>query len=312
MAIELDPQIAALLGAVQIPPIGPDTLAAMRGAGLGTPAPPGEVDRQDHVVDETTGVIVRVHRPSGLTAPAPCVYSIHGGGYVLGDRGMDDLKFERWCTQFGIVGVSVEYRLAPETAYPGPLDDCYAGLQWVVDHHEELGIDPTQIGITGVSAGGGLAAALGLLARDRGEIALRFQLLDCPMLDDRQTTHSSRSEGLIIWSGESNTFGWRAYLGARYGTDDIPYLAAPARATDLSGLPPTYVCVGGADGFRDEDIEYALRLGQAGVPTELHVYPGAPHGVAMFVGTDIAERYTSDATAWLGRQLAAIRATVAA
>ena len=308
-SVELDPAIAEMVASVPIPTISADNLGALRSS-FATPVVglSDAVERTDHVIDTDTGVIVRVHRPRDLVGPAPCFYSIHGGGYVLGDRGMDDLKLDRWCQAFGIVGVSVEYRLAPETPFPGPLDDCYGGLQWVVDHHDELGVDPACIGIGGVSAGGGLAAALGLLARDRGEIALRFQLLDCPMIDDRQTTSSSRLDGLVIWSRESNTFGWQAYLGELYGTDDIPYLAAPARCEDLSGLAPTYVCVGGSDGFRDEDIEFALRLGQAGVATELHVYPGAPHGVAMFAGTDVAARYTGDATAWVGRQFDAIRA----
>jgi acetyl esterase/lipase len=217
---------------------------------------------------------------------------------------MDDPRFDAWCPRFGCVGVSVEYRLSPETPYPGPLDDCYLGLQWVHDHHEELGVDPARIGITGVSAGGGLAAGLALLARDRGDLPVQFQLLDCPMLDDRQITPSSRLDGLSIWSRESNTFGWRSYLGDRYGTDQVPAYAAAARAEDLAGLPPAYVCVGAVDGFRDEDITYAMRLNQAGVPAELHVFPGAPHGVMMFTGTGVARRYTATLDDWLGRQLA--------
>lgn len=308
--VELDPSIAETTGAIPIPTISADSLPGMR-MSFGTPAVglSDEVTRVDHVIDESTGVIVRVHTPKGLTGAAPCFYSIHGGGYVLGDRGMDDVKLDRWCAAFAMVGVSVEYRLAPETPYPGPLQDCHAGLEWVVAHAAELGVDPSRIGIGGVSAGGGLAAALGLLIRDRGQIKVRFQFLDCPMIDDRQTTSSSQLDELIIWSRESNTFGWQSYLGDLYGTDDVPYLAAPARAVDLCGLPPTYMCVGGADGFRDEDIEYALRLGQAGVSTELHVYPGAPHGVAMFADTAIAMRYIADATDWVGRQIAAMRAT---
>ena len=123
------------------------------------------------------------------------------------------------------------------------------------------------------------------------------------MLDDRQMTFSSRLDDLLVWSKVSNAFGWRSYLGDLYGTDDVPPTAAPARATDLSGLPEAYVCVGGADGFRDEDIIYAMRLYDAGVPTELHVYPGAPHGLAMFAGTEIAKRYAADQHDWLRRQL---------
>jgi len=169
---------------------------------------------------------------------------------------------------------------------------------------EEIGIDPHKIGITGVSAGGGLCAALALLARDRGEVPVQFQLLDCPMLDDRQVTPSSRLDDLMIWTRESNTLGWQSSLGDLYGADNVPPTAAAARAEDLSGLPEAYVCVGGADGFRDEDITYAMRLYGAGVPTELHVYPGAPHGVALFAHLEIAQRYNADQEDWLRRQLA--------
>jgi acetyl esterase/lipase len=242
---------------------------------------------------------VRVHRPVGLADPAPCIYSIHGGGYVLGSNAMDDAVFDRWCQDFGCVGVSVEYRLAPETPYPGPLDDCYAGLAWTFAHAEELLVDPARIGINGVSAGGGLAAALALLARDRGELPIAFQLLQCPMIDDRQLSTSSRYDDLLIWSREANTFGWRCYLGGLYGADDIPAYAAAARAEDLAGLPPAMMIAGGADGFRDENIDYAMRLGQAGVPTDLTVIAGAPHGVQLFIGTTPERRWARAVAEWL-------------
>ena len=191
------------------------------------------------------------------TGPLPCVYSIHGGGYVLGTYDDGRRRASTACARsFPCVGVSVEYRLAPETAYPGPLDDCYAGLRWTLRARRRARAStPTASASPGVSAGGGLAAALALLARDRGEVPVAFQLLECPMIDDRQTTSSSQLDGLPIWSRESNEFGWRSYLGDLYGRDDVPPYAAPARADDLSGLPPALVIVGGADGFRDEDIE---------------------------------------------------------
>jgi acetyl esterase/lipase len=304
----LDPEIAAMLEALPAIVVGPDTLEAMRGFSLAAAyEPSGAVTFEDHDVAPQGGsgpdVKVRVHRPVGIDGPLPCVYAIHGGGYVIGTYASDDLRFEHWCVSHRCIGVSVEYRLAPECAYPGPLEDCYAGLRWTTEHAAELGIDPARIGVMGTSAGGGLAAALALLVRDRGELALAFQLLECPMIDDRQTTTSSRLEDLAIWSRDSNEFGWRSYLGARYGTDDIPAYAAPARATDLAGLPPALINVGGADGFRDEDIAYALRLGEAGVPTELHVYPGAPHGVQMFATSDAARRWNRHESEWLSRQL---------
>ena len=199
--------------------------------------------------------------------------------------------------------MSVDYRLAPETPYPGPLEDCYRGLVWMVEHADELGVDPDNIGVMGLSAGAGLAAALALLARERGEVSLAWQLLDSPMLDDRQITPSSQQDGLPVWSRTSNTFGWRAYLGDRYGTDDVPPTAAPARATDLSGLPPAFVSVGAVDGFRDEDVDYAMRLNRAGVPTELHVYPGACHGYQLAAHAPVAQQARRDLVDWLGRQI---------
>ena len=302
--ILLDPEIERLEHLVPTRDLSADFLAEVRASlPLQFPELGDAVERSDHAVDEANGVVVRVHRPVGLEGAVPCVYSIHGGGYIRGTYDMDDAKFDRWCPTYGIVGVSVEYRLSPETPYPGALEDCYAGLKWTYDNAVDIGIDPNKIGITGVSAGGGLCAALALLARDRGEVPLRFQLLDCPMLDDRQITPSSQLENLVIWTKETNAFGWRCYLGDLYGTDDVPYTAAAARAEDLSSLPEAYICVGGADGFRDENIIYAMRLYDAGVPTELHVYPGAPHGVGLFPQTQIAHRYTADKEDWLHRQL---------
>ena len=244
-----------------------------------------DVVRTEHVVPGDPPVLVRVHRASHATGPLPCIYSMHGGGYVMGNYSMDDEMFDLLCPRLGVVGVSVEYRLAPETPYPGGLEDCYRGLAWTSEHAAEL------VSIPSASASGGSAPAVGSPQRsrwprtERGEVPLAFQLLDCPMLDDRQHTPSSQIDGLPVWSRESNTFGWRGYLGDRYGSNDVPCTAAPARATDndLVGLPPAFVSVGSVDGFLDEDVEYAMRLNRVGVPTELHVYPGACHGYQMAV-----------------------------
>jgi len=303
----IDPEIAARLATVPFPPIDEQNYLMLRSRAV-QPALSDAVRRVDHVVPADPPVRVRVHRATGAVGPAPCVYSMHSGGYVIGSLDIDDATFDRWCQWFGIVGVSVEYRLAPETPYPGALDDCRAGLLWTVQHAPELGIDPRAIGVFGVSGGGGLAAALALQARDRGDVRLAFQLLDCPMLDDRQQTPSSTVDGMPIWSRESNAFGWRSYLGDLYRTDRVPYTAAPARAPDLAGLPPAFVSVGALDGFRDEDIDYAQRLMQAGVPTELHVYPGLPHGVQLFTDAAVVQQATRDRDAWLGRQVARLRA----
>lgn len=307
-AVIVDPAIAEGIAAFPAFDFSPDGLALIRANRDAMSVPwdqlSDEVERYDRVVDEATGVSVRVHRPKSVSEARPCVYSIHGGGYVLGTNAMDDAKFDVWCRTLGVVGVSVEYRLAPETPYPGPLDDCYAGLRWTFDNAGELGIDPDRIGIAGVSAGGGLAAALALHARNLGEVSPAFQLLECPMIDDRQATSSSRRDGLPVWSREANMFGWQSYLGDLYGTDDIAPTAAPARETDLTGLPPALVLVGGADGFRDENIDYAMRLNQAGIQCELHVLPGAPHGVQVVADSAIAKRWAGYVEAWLRRQIA--------
>jgi acetyl esterase/lipase len=300
----LDRELREAFGAFELPVMDADTVAAIRSTPFPGPEHSDAVERTEHIVPGDPPVPVRVHRAKGATGPAATVVTIHGGGYVIGSYDMDDPVLERWCTELGVVGVSVEYRLAPETPYPGPLEDCDAALRWTHEHAGELGVDPDRIGIYGLSAGGGLAAALALLARDRGEVPLAFQLLDCPMLDDRQRTRSISSTGLYVWTAESNEFGWRSYLGDLYGSPDVPPHAAAARADDLSGLPPACMVVGSIDGFRDEDVEYAQRLNQAGVPCELHVIAGLPHAyqlAADAAGVQLAERCKDD---WLARQLA--------
>lgn len=302
----LDPDVAAAVAAFAMPVLSDEVVAALRGATAPPPPLSDAVERTDRTVPGDPPVRVRVHRAKDAEGALPCVFSIHGGGYVFGSCEMDDPAFDRWCPTLGVVGVSVDYRLAPETPYPGPIEDCYAALRWTFEHADELGIDPSRIGVRGVSAGGGLAAALALLVRQRGELQLAFQLLDCPMIDDRQTTVSSRLDGLPMWSHEANTYGWRSYLGARYGADDVPCTAAPARATaaDLAGLPPAFVSVGAIDGFLDEDVDYALRLNHAGVPTELHVYPHGCHGYQAAPTSAVARQSAADQEAWLRRVLA--------
>jgi acetyl esterase/lipase len=299
----LHPEIADVVGQLGLETLDTDTVALIRSFGFTTATLSDAVERTDHLVPGDPPVPVRVHRPKNVDGPLPCLYSIHGGGYVIGSYAMDDAMFDTLCPKLGMLGVSVEYRLAPEAQYPAPLDDCYAGLRWTFEHADDLGIDVRRLGIGGVSAGGGLAAALALLARDRGEVPVAFQLLDCPMLDDRQATRSSRIDGLPVWSRESNTFGWRAYLGDLYGRDDVPYTAAPGRADDLRGLPPAFVSVGSIDGFLDEDVDYALRLNHAGVHAELHVYPGACHGYQMAQESEIARQSRRDVEHWLARQI---------
>ena len=300
----LDPELQPVLHAFELPSIDAAGVAAMRGASFASPDLSDVVTRTDHQVPADPPVRVRVHRATTAEGLLPAIVTIHGGGYVIGSYDMDSPLLDRWCPNLGVVGVSVEYRLAPETSYPGPLEDCYSALRWTYDNADELGIDKERIGIYGLSAGGGLAAGLALLARDRGEIPVAFVLLDCPMLDDRQRTPSMRAEGLYVWGSGSNAFGWRSYLGSLSGSDEIPAYAAAARATDLAGLPPTCVVVGSIDGFRDEDIDYAQRLNQSGVDCELHVIAGLPHAYLLVPGAAAVQLAMHCMDDWLTRQLA--------
>lgn len=280
---------------------------AERAAALPAPKLSDAVERTDVTVPGPAGapdVLLRLHRPRNRTAEAlPAILWMHGGGYIFGTYEGEDLRFDGWVQQLNCIGASVEYRLAPEHPHPAAVEDSYAALTWLHAHAAELGIDPARIGIGGASAGAGLAAGLALYARDRRELPITFQLLIYPMLDDRQATPSS-GWPVPIWAPSHNTLGWRAYLGGRYGTDDVPAYAAPARATSLEGLPPTLISVGTLDGFVDEDIEYARRLNHAGVPVELHVYPGAPHGFdSMAPNTAVARRARAHMEDWLARQL---------
>ncbi|WP_223281317.1 alpha/beta hydrolase [Streptomyces antnestii] len=246
-------------------------------------------------------------RPSGLVGSLPLLYYLHGGAMVMGNAWSVLPRILReWALPLGIAVVSVEYRLAPGTPYPGPLEDCYAGLVWVAGHAAELGVDPDRVVIGGKSAGGGLAAALALLVRDRGGPPALGQLLLCPMLDDRGTTFSGRQmSGVDMWDLTSNATAWHALLGERRGAGDLSPYAAPARATDLSGLPPAYIDVGSAEMFRDEDVAYANAIWQCGGQAELHVWPGGCHGFDSLAPRSALSRDARAArTRWLRRLLA--------
>jgi len=225
-------------------------------------------------------VPVRVYTPVGpVDTPRPGLVFFHGGAFVLGDTRTEELRCLRYAADAGCVVVSVDYRLAPEHPYPAAVDDCVAALGWAVAHAGELGFDPTRTGVAGSSAGGALAAAVALAARDAGGPALAFQLLNYPVIDDRMDTPSMRAfDTTPLWTNRSNADMWDHYLGDDAARGDVSPYAAPARATDLSGLPPAYVLTAELDPLRDEGIDYARRLMQAGVPTELHTIPGACHG----------------------------------
>ena len=290
MPIPLDPEIAAALalaaeqaGPAELPPRG-DALAlrAMRDltaddAYANLPDAP-DVSRADYLVtaDDGNQIPLRWYTRADRAGSAAVVY-LHGGGMILGTLDSNERLVRHYVQLTGVPFLAVGYRLAPE--FPGevPATDCFAGLRWMADHAAELDTDPARIAVMGASAGGGLAAAAAILARDHA-VALARQILIFPMLDDRNTIPDPLLADSATWTYDQNYTGWLALLGAELGGPAVSPVAAPARLTDFAGLAPAYIEVGDLDIFRDEDISYAQNLMRAGVTCELHVYPGSPHG----------------------------------
>jgi acetyl esterase/lipase len=255
--------------------------------------PPGAPELKLIIVDPAPGQKGR-----------PALLHTHGGGYVARSAALAMNFLQTAAQTCNCVVVSVDYRLAPETRFPGSLEDNYTALSWLYTNADALGVDRKRIAVGGESAGGGHAAALAIAARDRKEIPLVFQLLIYPMLDDR--TGSSRPApphiGEFLWTAPSNVFGWTSLLGVPAGSTKVPAGAVPARVEDLSGLPPAFIVVGAIDLFVDEDIEYARRLIAAGVPAELHVVPGAYHAYDLLVPkAPVTARFTEYWTTALRR-----------
>ena len=249
-------------------------------------------------------LLVRIYRPIDAEGELPAILHVHGGGYVVGSVTTNHLSNIELALSTSALILSVDYRLAPETVAPGAVEDCYAALQWLHDSAEQLGIDRARTAVRGESAGGGLAAALALLARDRGGPAIAHQNLIYPMLDDRTCiTRLPAHLGAFVWTPQANSFGWRSLLGQEPGSADISPYAAPARAEDLAGLPPAFICVGALDLFLVEDMDYARRLIEAGVAAELHVYPGAYHGFDVLQDAPPVQQMKRDAVAALRKAL---------
>ena len=285
-----------------------DGLGKLRGNGVGQHV--GDpLSGQETVIAGPTGapdVRVLVYRPERRGGPSPAILSLHGGGFIAGTPDKTDVANARLATDTGAIVVAVNYRLAPETPFPGPLEDCYAALAWLFGEAEALGADRTRIAILGRSAGGGLGAALALLARDRAEFSLKAQFLIYPMLDSRTGTEDAPVDnpttGEFVWTRAANRFSWNALRGS----SDVPTERlghfAPALARDVAGLPATFIAVGSLDLFLEEDIAFALRLARVGVPVEAHVYPGAVHGFDAFPGA-LADEFNADLYAAMRRSL---------
>ncbi|GJG89374.1 esterase [Gemmatimonadetes bacterium T265] len=313
---------SAARGAVaQTPPfdLDRDTLPEFRSAVLAAYAqlaPPGPTPPEVRTVPGPAGapgVRVLVYQPAATRpagAKAPAVLYLHGGGFVVGTPDMMDAFSRALADEHGAVVVAVDYRLAPETPFPGPVEDCYAALTWLVAQADALGVDASRIAVVGHSAGGGLAAALALLARDRGVYALAGQVLIYPMLDARTGTPAAPVDnpttGNFQWTRPMNRFGWGA-LGGDAGPDAIPPERrghySPALAADVTRLSPAFIAVGSVDLFLEESVAYALRLSRAGVPVELHVYDGGVHGFDLFPGP-LREQLAADVRAAMRRMLA--------
>jgi acetyl esterase/lipase len=304
MALTLDPEIAAALAPMAgftPPPVG--DIAGRRAAwepiigaaGTAQPIPPDVTTSEHHATaDDGAQIRMRWYAKDGAT-PGSAVLFFHGGGYIFGHIDLFDGPVSRYVSASGVPMLSVEYRRAPEHPFPTPLEDAYAALRWLHEHAAELGVDPERIGVMGDSAGGGMAAALAILTRERGGPEIAQQILIMPMLDDRTTGPDPHIEPYLLWSYDDNRTAWPALLGDAAGGPDVPATAAPARVEDAAGLPPAYIEVGQLDAFRDEDLAYATTLSRAGVPVEFHLHPGAPHEFdSIAFDSDVARRAIAD------------------
>ncbi|MBD3142014.1 alpha/beta hydrolase [Microbispora bryophytorum] len=306
-----DPELDTLLANSPLPTaITPEMIEPLRAAPFTAPIEEVLSTRNlNHTVVTVPGpdgdLTASVFTPRRKSAPGAGIYFLHGGGMVIGDRFTGIENILDAAEEHHAVVVSLDYRLAPEHPDPAPVEDAYAGFVWTAAHAADLGIDPDRLLLAGTSAGGGLAAGVALLARDRQGPAAMAQLLMSPMLDDRDETVSSRQySGSGSWSRESNDTGWNALLGERRRSKAVSVYAAPARATDLSELPPAFIDVGSAEVFRDEDVAYASRLWASGVQAELHVWAGGFHifdGAAPHAALSVAALQAR--TAWVRRTL---------
>jgi acetyl esterase/lipase len=274
----------------------PSTLPRLRTSQPNPPALPSPswVQRVVHGPSGAPDVGVYVVNADPKAPPRPAILHMHGGGFVSGTANGSIRMAQEMAAALECVVVTVDYRIAPETTFPGPLEDNYAALMWLYANAAELGVDRSRIAVMGESAGGGHAAMLAIAARDRGEVPLIYQALTYPMLDDRtgSVRKTSPYQGVFIWTAQNNQFGWTSLLGVPAGSSRVPKSSVPAREADLGGLPPAFIGVGSLDLFVNEDIEYVRRLINAGIPVTVEVVPGAFHGFDM-MGGRLARQFKS-------------------
>ncbi len=306
----VDPEILMMIDAMPLREFDRESLPQIRAETedrfkfLGEPPLAAEVK----VIDGPGGALkIYWFDPAPGTTGRPALLHIHGGGMIIGSASGMQIGPSAMALALGFPVASVEYRLAPETPFPGPQEDCLAALTWLSAQASELGIDPERIGIIGESAGAGLGAAVALMARDLGGPQLAAQFLIYPMLDHRTGSedcrHRNRHTGEFIWTRSSNRFGWEALRGDYAAVDARKGWFSPSLADDLTALPTSWIGTGSLDLFFDEDLDYARRLVDAGVPVELHSYPGAIHGFNMMAGAHIAQCFNRDLMSAIGRIL---------
>lgn len=294
-------------------PLTAETLAQRRASALELLAAEAKPDLPDIVTGEiqvesafgAMPIRVLTYRPVSSDGPLPVIVHIHGGGFVMGSPEMKDVENRQFASELRCAIYSVDYRLAPEAPHPAPLQDIYSVLVWLHANAGRLGLDAARIGIKGESGGGGFAAGAALYARDQPGPKFAFQHLVYPMIDDRSAVRQDLHPyvGEFVWTQANNYFGWRSLLGAEPGSEGVSPYAAAARASDVAGLPPTFISVGGLDLFLEENLAYADRLSRAGVPVEFHVYPGAYHGFYRATNARVTRRAEHDTREALRRFL---------
>jgi acetyl esterase/lipase len=312
--IELvDPELRDALALWPTVPLTSESLAQRRAAALATL----EAIPKPHLPDITADEIriesafgarpirVLAYRPAKADGPLPAMVHIHGGGFVMGAPEMKDVENRLFASELRCAVYSVDHRLAPEAPHPAPVEDIYSVFVWLHANAGWLGLDRARIGIKGESGGGGFAAAAALYARDQQGPNFAFQHLIYPMIDDRTAVRKDLhpNVGEFVWTQESNYFGWRSLLAKEPGSADVPPYAAASRAVDVSGLPPTFISVGGLDLFLEENMTYADRLSRAGVPVEFHMYPRAFHGFYRATNARVTKQAEHDSREALQRFL---------